>query len=70
MNIQEFGALKVGDKICNPMLNNSVGVVSAILNYGVKVQWPPSTTEFEVPVNSTTWMHWNKVDAVQQTAEE
>lgn len=60
MNLQEFSALKVGDRVCNPM-NGSEGVVSETPPNGVKVIWGRSTLEFTYTVVSTAWMHWGRV---------
>ena len=63
MNITEFAALKVGDKMEIPA-NGSRGVVTATDDTGVKVVWGsvPGSVEFRYPVNSTAWMQWSKVD--------
>lgn len=68
MNMQEFAALKVGDKIENPM-NGSTGEVTATSDGGVRVVWgrrmfaqaAPSTSFF-YSVQSTAWMHWRKAE--------
>jgi hypothetical protein len=57
MNVQEFAALKVGDKISNPM-NGSTGHVTATNDSGVRVAWGVSPVDFMYTVNSTAWMHW------------
>lgn len=61
MNMQEFAALKVGDKIKNPM-NGSAGVVSGVTDSGIRVQWGASAVEFYYSANSTAWMHWSKTE--------
>lgn len=57
MNLQQFAALKPGDKISNPM-GNSAGVVVSVSDSGVRVRWEPATMDFFYSVNSTAWMHW------------
>lgn len=69
MNLKEFGALKVGDKISNPM-NLSGGTVSGITDSGVRVRWGASTLEFFYSVNSTAWMHWSKEDTLDQALDD
>lgn len=61
MNLKEFAALKVGDKIENPT-TGGMGTVSAVADAGVKVQWGVSALEFFYSVNTTAWMHWRKVE--------
>lgn len=63
MNLQEFAALKVGDKIDVPMLGNSKGVVSEVTAAGVRVAWEGgrSAVTFMYTVSSTSWMHWSRV---------
>ena len=60
MNLQEFAGLKVGDEVVNHMRNDGVGIVSGVTAYGIKIQWPPSTMEWEFTNQSTAWMHWSK----------
>jgi len=65
MTLQEFAALKVGDKIEN-LMSNSRGVVSEVTDSGVRVQWSRNdqvtriddVMAFTYTVNSTAWMHW------------
>lgn len=61
MNMQEFAALKEGDRVDNPMSQSS-GVVVERKPNGVKVRWgdgaPGRTVEFFYDVQSTSWMHW------------
>jgi len=65
MNLQEFAALKVGDKIENPADGGaSVGEIVETLDRGVRVVWGPRhdrETQFFYSVVGTTWMQWNKV---------
>lgn len=62
MNIQEFAALKPGDKIDNPM-SGSNGTVSEVNDRGVFVRWQhKDALAFFYPVNTTAWMHWRKTD--------
>ena len=72
MNITEFAALKEGDHVVNHMARDGVGRVSKVMPYGIKVQWLPSTMEWEFTVNSTAWMHWSKQDATEpdKTAQD
>jgi len=65
MNMQEFAALKVGDKIVNRMtLPASTGTVTEITANGVRVVWGAAelTCTFAYPVNTTAWMHWSKAE--------
>lgn len=69
MNINEFLALKVGDRISNPMSNTS-GTVTALLRdrrhqqEGVAIQWdgtdPDTARQFTK--HTTAWMHWTPWD--------
>lgn len=62
MNTKEFAALKVGDKIVNPMGDlGGVAEVVETTDKGVKIRWAHSTVAFFYSVNSTAWMHWDKV---------
>lgn len=68
MTLQEFAALKVGDKIVNGM-NGSEGVVTGINDKGITLQWPPSTMEYSFTAQSTAWMHWRRADAEDEGAQ-
>jgi hypothetical protein len=65
MNIKEFGALKVGDKIENPAsMVASQGEVVECTSSGVRVVWGPRhdrETKFFYSVVGTAWMNWSKV---------
>ena len=62
MNVQEFAALKVGDKIENAM-SHSTGEVTEVNAYGVRVAWGLSKTFCPLyTVNSTAWFHWSNVE--------
>lgn len=61
MNIREFAALKVGDKIMNPMNHGNVAEVVETSDSGVRICWQGSQTRFFYSVNSTAWMHWSKI---------
>lgn len=65
MNLQEFAALKVGDKIMNPM-NGSTGEVSKVSPSGVYVVWGARHADerpFFYPAQSTAWMNWTLTPA-------
>jgi len=65
MNIEEFAALKVGNKITNPMNQGATGEVVSVEAGGVRVVWGPRhdhETRFYYSVNTTAWMHWSKND--------
>lgn len=62
MNLQEFAALKVGDKIQNLALGSHIGVVSEVTDRGVKVKWPPSSQEHFFSAAGTAWFQWSKAD--------
>ena len=65
MNINEFAALKVGDKIENPSHGGaSVGEVVETTPSGVRIVWGPRhdrETKFFYSVVGTAWMQWSKV---------
>lgn len=62
MNISEFAALKVGDKIQNLALGSHVGIISERTDSGVKVKWPPSSQEYFFSATGTAWFQWSKVE--------
>lgn len=71
MNLQQFSALKVGDTIESSMMgfgDPQMGTVSSVSDSGVQVRWGTSTMQFFYSVNSTAWMHWNKVEARECSA--
>lgn len=62
MTLQEFAALKPGDKVTNPMQGSS-GEVTEISEAGVRVAWGGAhAVTFTYGVGSTAWMHWSKED--------
>jgi hypothetical protein len=66
MNIKEFAALKVGDKIENHAAGGvgHTGEVVETTPSGVRVVWGPHNaheTRFFYSVVGTAWMNWNKV---------
>lgn len=65
MNLQQFAALKVGDKIENAF-TGGVGTVTEVTEGGVRVRWGlvdgSSGVTYFFSVNSTAWMHWSKAD--------
>lgn len=64
MTLQEFSALKVGDKVSNPWLG-STGEVVETTNKGVNIVWGGRTAhekQFFYSVVSTAWMGWSKID--------
>jgi hypothetical protein len=73
MTFKEFAALKLGDKIDNPM-TQSQGEVVEVNDKGVRVRWgtgkPGKDVTFQYPVNSTAWMHWNKPEGTSETAPD
>jgi hypothetical protein len=67
MNIKEFAALKVGDRIANPMAGTA-GTVTDTDEGGITVRWDGtdnSLTRYYGAV-TTAWMHW----AVSSKAED
>lgn len=67
MNLQEFAALKVGDKIENHAFGIHAGEVTAVTDRGVRVKWGgPGTTaiDFFYSVQGTAWFHWSKVQEI------
>lgn len=63
MNISEFSALKIGDKIEN-VHTQSTGEVTGTSDSGVHVRWGPisSAMPFFYSVVGTSWFHWSKVE--------
>lgn len=59
MTVQEFAALKTGDKISN-MFSGSTGTIDSTADNGVYVKWSDNSPPFFYAVNSTAWMHWTK----------
>lgn len=71
MNLQEFAALKVGDKIENHMSHSS-GVVTEVSKTGVHVRWgvqAGNIVTFHYSVHGTVWFHWSLVEP-PMTAEK
>jgi len=65
MNIKEFAALKVGDKIKNPSGGDSVGEIVETTDSGVRVVWGARGEhehKFFYSSLTTAWMNWVKVD--------
>jgi hypothetical protein len=69
MNLQEFSALKEGDKIVNHAIGGGIyvrghGEVVECTPSGVRVVWGPRhdrETKFFYSVVGTAWMPWSKV---------
>lgn len=63
MNIKEFGALKVGDKISNHAIGSyNSGEIVECTSSGVRVVWGPRhdrETKFFYSVIGTSWMQWS-----------
>ena len=64
MTLDEFRALKKGDRIRNAM-SNSAGVVIAANEFRnnhvvVSIQWDGTTMPTAFNNVSTAWMHWSK----------
>lgn len=62
MTLQEFAALKIGDRISNPMNPGAVAEIVERTDNGVRLRWIGSETRFFYSVNSTAWMHWASHD--------
>lgn len=66
MNLQEFAALCVGDKVENHSLSGSgTGEVVQVTEKGVRVVWGPRNdreTQFFYAVMGTQWFNWSKVE--------
>lgn len=64
MNLTEFAALKVGDKIENHAQGGvGSGEIVACTSSGVRVVWGPRhdrETQFFYSVVGTAWMQWSK----------
>lgn len=71
MNIQEFAALRVGDKI-NNLMGNSSGIVTGVFDSGVVVRWGVAGggVDFKYTINTTSWFHWSKADDVEIQAAQ
>lgn len=71
MDLAEFNALGVGDKIENAMTNGR-GTVSKVVDHGrpggriVSVKWGPGggIIEFSYHTFSTAWCHWSMVEEI------
>lgn len=70
MNVQEFAALKAGDRVENAASQSS-GVVTEVTKMGVRVRWGVSTgvldsnpgvVTFFYSAQGTAWFHWSKVN--------
>lgn len=61
MNLQEFAALKVGDKIVNGM-TNSDATVAELKDNGVVLHWGNNPMPFFYGAASTAWFHWEKTE--------
>jgi len=65
MTLQEFAALKVGDKIENHAIGGTGhGEIVETTPSGVRVVWGPRhdrETKFFYSVVGTAWMQWSKV---------
>jgi hypothetical protein len=74
MNLQEFAALKAGDKIDNAMAQ-SQGEVTEATAHGVRVRWGVPTggrdsVTFQYTVQSTAWFHWSRIVEAIETRED
>jgi len=70
MNITEFAALKVGDKIDNPM-SQSAGTIVETTESGVRVVWGERhghETRFFYSAQSTAWTHWTRPETPREDA--
>jgi accessory colonization factor AcfC len=69
VTIDEFRALKVGDRISNPMSNSS-GVVNEVLHprgfVHVYVKWDGSSKPIHFNEQMCVWMHWAKLQTEDQ----
>jgi len=65
MNVQEFAALKKGDKIECLVNVMSIGEVVDIDKMGVHVRWgmaaAANAPTFFYSVNGTAWFHWTRI---------
>jgi hypothetical protein len=63
MNIKEFAALKVGDKIENPSLGHDFGEVVECSSSGVRIVWGrrhDREMKFFYSVVGTAWTQWSR----------
>lgn len=62
MNLQQFAALKPGDKIEN-LLSSSKGEIASISDAGVHVAWAGNHVRtFFFAAESNAWSHWTKIE--------
>ena len=67
MNIAEFAALKVGDKITNPSLGTfEAAEIVETSDRGVSFRWDGTPVVFFAAANSTLWHQWVEADEAQQ----
>lgn len=59
MNLQDFAALKPGDRIEG--MNGSKGEIVGLEDNGVQLRWDGSSHVFTFVAQSTAWMHWRKI---------
>lgn len=65
MNIEQFAALKVGDKVQNGINPGAPGEVVETTERGVRVVWGArhnAETAFSYLATGTAWFHWNKLE--------
>lgn len=66
MNVQEFAALRPGDKIENASTGSGQGEIVETTDSGVRVVWGSRNdreTRFFYSVAGTSWMSWSKVES-------
>lgn len=61
MTLDEFAALKVGDKIENTFTHSQATILEATAS-GVRLCWDGTQTPFFYSVQGTSWFHWSKVE--------
>lgn len=69
MNLQEFAALKVGDRVKNNM-SNGLGEVTDVDATGLRIKWigagmqvaAANAPTWHYAPMSTTYFHWSKVE--------
>lgn len=70
MNVQEFAALAVGDKVECPATSSGVGEIVEATDSGVRVVWGPRhshETRFFYGVVGTAWFQWSRVENEQSS---
>lgn len=69
MTLDEFAALKVGDKIENTFTHSQASIIEAAAS-GVRLVWDGTQTPFFYSVQGTSWFHWSKINEPAATTRK